>query len=221
MRQAGCSKMKWQTACLALLAALPLLLGGCAGETQNPYAGEILICLDAGHGGSDSGAVLDARLEKDDNLRMVLAVQAELEAQGAKVLLTRGGDTFVELAERAEMANEAGASVFVSFHRNAGGGQGAEVWIDKKPDGWETSLGQRIQKALVQAGFTDRGVKKGTAGSKTVNYTVVGRTEMPACLIELGFIDNPDDNALLDTYHSEIAGGIARAILLETGLAAE
>lgn len=213
--------MKWQILLLTALTVLPLVLGGCSGENKNPYEGEILICLDAGHGGEDSGAVLSARLEKDDNLRMALAVGAELEARGAKVIYTRGDDTFVELADRASYANDQGASVFVSFHRNAGGGQGAEVWIDKKPDGWELSLGQRIQDALVQVGFTDRGVKKGTAGSKTANYTVVGRTEMPACLIELGFIDNPEDNNLLDTYHSELAEGIARAILLETGLITE
>lgn len=212
--------MKWHIL-LAALAVLPLALSGCGAESKNPYEGEILICLDAGHGGGDSGAVLDGRLEKDDNLRMALAVGAELEAGGAKVVYTRGDDTFVELADRANFANKQGASVFVSFHRNAGGGQGSEVWIDKKPDRWETDLGQRIQDALVQVGFTDRGVKKGTAGSRTTNYTVVGRTKMPACLIELGFIDNPEDNAMLDTYHSELAKGIARAILLETGLAAE
>lgn len=214
--------MKPHILLLAVAAALPLVLGGCGGgENKNPYEGEILICLDAGHGGDDSGAVLDTRLEKDDNLRMTLAVGAELEAQGANVIYTRGDDTFVELVDRANYANKNGASVFVSFHRNAGGGQGAEVWIDKSPDKWEKSLGQRIQDALVQVGFTDRGVKKGTASYKNSNYTVVGRTKMPACLIELGFIDNPDDNALLDTYHSELAKGIARAILLETGLVTE
>ncbi len=214
--------MKAQYLAALAAAVLPLLLGGCGGgQVKDPYAGDIIICLDAGHGGDDSGAVLDSRLEKDDNLRMVLAVGAELEARGAKVIYTRGDDTFVELWDRADYANQQEASVFVSFHRNAGGGQGAEVWIDKSPDKWEKSLGQRIQNALVQVGFTDRGVKKGTAGDKTINYTVVGRTKMPACLIELGFIDNPDDNALLDAYQAELATGIARAILEETGLAAE
>lgn len=213
--------MKRLVICLAAAALMPMLLSGCGEHAESPYQGEILICLDAGHGGEDSGAVLEGRLEKDDNLAMVLAVKEKLEAQGAAVILTRAEDTDLELDRRAELANAQDASVFVSFHRNAGGGQGAEVWIDKSPDKWEKSLGRRLQDALVQVGFTDRGVKRGTAGSANRNYTVVGRTEMPACLIEMGFLDCPEDNALLDTYHSELAQAIARAILLETGLAAE
>lgn len=214
--------MKLHTLVLVAVAALPLVLGGCGGgEDKNPYEGDIIFCLDAGHGGNDSGAVLDGRLEKDDNLRMALAVGAKLEASGATVIYTRSDDTFVELRDRAAYANDQGASVFVSFHRNAGGGQGGEVWIDKSPDQWEKSLGARLQKAMVQVGFTNRGVKKGTAGSKSQNYTVIGRTEMPACLMELGFIDNPDDNAILDTYHEELASAIAQALLKETGLATE
>ena len=209
--------MKTQVILLAL-ALLPLVLGGCAETVENPYEGDILICLDAGHGGDASGAVLDQRLEKDDNLAMTLAVGSILESHGAKVIYTRSDDTDVELQERAAFANQQGASVFVSFHRNAGGGQGAEVWIDKSPDRWEKSLATRIQKEMVQVGFTDRGVKRGTAGNSTINYTVIGRTKMPACLIELGFIDNEADNDLLDTYWNELAEGIAGAILAEVGL---
>ena len=206
---------------LFLTLALLLVLTACGVRSGgNPYEGELLICLDAGHGGTDSGAVLEQRLEKDDNLAMALAVGAHLEAAGLRVIYTRGDDTFVELKERANYANKQGASMFVSFHRNAGGGQGAEVWIDKSPDKWEQSLGAAIQKVLVQIGFTDRGVKKGTAASKLQNYTVIGRTEMPACLVELGFIDNPDDNALLDTYQTELARGIADAILAQVGVKA-
>ena len=207
------------TAIFLLLALMPLLLGGCSQPTQNPYEGEIVICLDAGHGGNDSGAVLDKRLEKDDNLRMVLDVGALLEAQGVKVIYTRSDDTFIELADRPQYANESGASMFVSFHRNAGGGQGAEVWIDKSPDKWEKSLAQRLQDVMGQVGFTNRGVKTGTAGNQNINYTVVGRSEMPACLIELGFIDNEADNAMLDMYWEDLARGIADAILQEVGLA--
>ena len=212
--------MKIATVGLLLLALAPLVLGGCsAGESKDPYAGDLVVCLDAGHGAHDNGAVLDKRLEKNDNLQMALDVGALLEAQGVKVIYTRSDDTFIELRDRAQYANESGASMFVSFHRNAGGGQGAEVWIDKEPDKWEKSLGQRLQDALVQVGFTDRGVKKGTAGNKNQNYTVVGRTEMPACLLEIGFIDSEADNAMLDMYWEDLARGIAGAILQEVGLA--
>lgn len=203
---------------LCVVLVMVLMLAACDGQSsENPYAGDLLICLDAGHGGTDSGAVLDQRLEKDDNLAMALAVGAKLEAAGLQVVYTREEDAFVELKDRAAYANEQGACMFVSFHRNAGGGQGAEVWIDKSPDQWEKNLGAAIQKALVNIGFTNRGVKRGTASSKQQNYTVIGRTEMPACLVELGFIDSVDDNALLDTYHDELAQAIANAILGQVG----
>ena len=205
---------------LFLTLALLLVLTACGVRSGgNPYEGELLICLDAGHGGTDSGAVLEQRLEKDDNLAMTLAVGSILESRGAKVIYTRSDDTDVELQNRAAFANKMDASMFVSFHRNAGGGQGAEVWIDKSPDRWEKSLATRIQSVMARVGFTDRGVKRGTAGNSTINYTVIGRTQMPACLIELGFIDNEADNDLLDTYWTELAEGIAEAILQEVGLA--
>ena len=74
--------------------------------------------------------------------------------------------------------------------------------------------------ALEQAGVQKvRGVKHGTAGNPAVSYTVVGRTEMPACLVELGFIDNDEDNALLDrhwdAYAQAIADGILRMVELK------
>lgn len=200
-----------------LLMLLPAtLLAGCS---KNPYSGSIVICLDAGHGGSDSGAVLEERLEKTDNLAVTLAVRDALVAQGATVILTREDDTFVELSDRAAFANKQNASVFVAFHRNAGGGQGAEVWIDSKPDAYEKSLAERILSGLESVGVSkNRGVRTGTSADPKKNYTVISRTKMPACLIELGFIDSEGDNALLDEHLDAYAQAIAQAILTEVGL---
>lgn len=196
---------------LRLRGALP------GGDDAFQVPEQIIVCLDAGHGGTDAGAVNGDRLEKNDNLRMALAVRDKLESAGSErltVLLTRADDAALELQQRVDLANENGATLFVSLHRNSGGGKGVEVWTSSLKEKAECRLAQYIMDALEQAGVQKvRGVKHGTAGNPAVSYTVVGRTEMPACLVELGFIDNDEDNALLDSHWDAYAQAIADGIL--------
>ncbi len=196
---------------LKLRGALP------GGDDAFQVPEQIIVCLDAGHGGTDAGAVNGDRLEKNDNLRMALAVRDKLENAGSErltVLMTRTDDTFLELQQRVDLANENGATLFVSLHRNSGGGKGVEVWTSSLKEKAECRLAQYIMDGLEQAGVQKvRGVKHGTAGNPAVSYTVVGRTEMPACLVELGFIDNDEDNALLDSHWDAYAQAIADGIL--------
>lgn len=207
-------------AVLALVAAAVsvwLFSGGGDPENQFSIPDEILICLDAGHGGHDVGAVNGDRYEKDDNLRMAQAVQEKLESAGfdnLSVLLTRTDDTFLELEERVQIANDAKATLFISFHRNSGGGQGVETWTSAEGLWPETALATYIQNNLAQADISrDRGVKKGTASNPHASYYVVGHTEMPACLVELGFIDNGEDNLAFDRQFDRWAQAIADGIL--------
>ncbi len=178
----------------------------------------IVICLDAGHGGDDPGAVNGDRQEKDDNLAVVLAVRDALDAAGhdnLEVILTREDDTALTLEERVAFANDNDATLFISVHRNSGGGQGVETWISAAGLKPETVLATYIQKNLVEVGVAkDRGVKKGTAGNPKTSYYVVGNTLMPACLVELGFIDDDAaDNTLLDEHFTDYAQAIADGIL--------
>ena len=204
-------------AVIITVLALRLLGDGSDPENHFTVPEHILICLDAGHGGHDVGAVNGDRYEKDDNLRMALAVQETLERAGfdnLSVILTRTDDTFLELEERVQIANDADATLFLSFHRNSGGGQGVETWISAEGQWPETALATYIQNGLGEAGVTrDRGVKKGTASNPHASYYVVGNTEMPACLLELGFIDSDEDNAAFDTYFDAWAEAIADGIL--------
>ena len=111
----------------------------------------IVICLDAGHGGDDPGAVLQERTEKDDNLRMALAVRDKLEDFGSdrvEVLLTREDDSALELQERVDIANNANATLFVALHRNSGGGTGVEVWTSAEAENAECRLANYIMDAL-------------------------------------------------------------------------
>lgn len=198
---------------LKLRGALPSSSAG--DDFQVPD--EILICLDPGHGDTDAGAVNGERLEKDDNLRMGLLVREKLEQAGfdnLSVVMTREDDTFLELQQRVDVANEANATLFVSLHRNSGGGKGVEVWTSHLAEKAECRLAKNIMNALEQVGVQKvRGVKHGTAGNADISYTVVGRTEMPACLVELGFLDDAEDNALLDSHWDAYAQAIADGIL--------
>ncbi|WDC83359.1 N-acetylmuramoyl-L-alanine amidase [Caloramator sp. mosi_1] len=167
------------------------------------------VCLDYGHGGVDSGAVYKGRCEKDDNLELGLKIAEELRRHGVIVGETRTSDTTLSLKDRTLFANKGNFDYFISFHRNA--------YIPEKTNGVETyvyiigreksiELANKIQKALTQVGFTNRGVKK-------ANFYVLRETKSPAVLIEVGFIDNSEDNKLFDSRKDEIAKEIAKAIL--------
>ena len=177
-------------------------------------AAERTFMLDAGHGGSDSGAVYNGRLEKNDNLRITLAVGERLARSGERVLYTRTDDSTVDLTYRSTMANSAGATYFVSFHRNSAStvGRGVEVYYYTGLSAQSTAarMAAPVQDALVACGFHNRGVKQ-------ANFSVLRRTSMPAILIELAFINNEAENAKLDSEFDRIADAIASALLSFVG----
>ena len=169
-------------------------------------AAERTFMLDAGHGGSDSGAVYNGRLEKNDNLRITLAVGERLARSGERVLYTRTDDSTVDLTYRSTMANSAGATYFVSFHRNSAStvGRGVEVYYYTGLSAQSTAarMAAPVQDALVACGFHNRGVKQ-------AKFSVLRRTSMPAILVELAFINNEAENAKLDSEFDRIADAIA------------
>lgn len=177
-------------------------------------AAERTFMLDAGHGGSDSGAVYNGRLEKNDNLRITLAVGERLARSGERVLYTRTDDSTVDLTYRSTMANSAGATYFVSFHRNSAStvGRGVEVYYYTGLSAQSTAarMAAPVQDALVACGFHNRGVKQ-------AKFSVLRRTSMPAILVELAFINNEAENAKLDSEFYRIADAIASALLSFVG----
>ena len=190
--------------CLALVAAAALA----AAIVLNGM--RVDVCLDPGHGGHDSGAEYEGRLEKDDNLELALAVEKELKARGVKVCMTREDDTFISLSGRCRKANLRRAKLFVALHRNsAENAHGVEIWIH--------SDAPQKDNALSTAGISEnRGVKSGFAREDGKNYFVNSRTNMPSCLAEIGFITDDGDNRLfddnLDAYAQAIADGIAKTL---------
>lgn len=168
------------------------------------------IMLDAGHGGQDPGAVYKGRQEKDDNLKLALAVGEILERNGIDVSYTRTTDIYQTPFEKAQLANQAGVDYFISFHRNSSPKdnqyQGVEVLVYDK-SGIKYQMAENIVGALGELGFREIGVKE------RPGLVVLRRTKMPALLIETGFINSDGDNQLFDEKFQEIAQSIADAIL--------
>ncbi len=204
---------------LALICLLAIIQAIAANQTFKPKTEGLLVFVDAGHGGKDVGASATfggtVRYEKDDNLRLAIAVEKHLEAKGVRVEVSRFDDTFVELEDIADMANKSGAALFVSLHRNSAvSGNGVEIWIDKKAPKEDKKLAENILEQLDKVGISaNRGVRSGLASDSNQDYYVNKHTEMPSCLIEMGFITSEKDNALLDENLDAYAEAIAKGII--------
>ncbi len=149
-----------------------------------------LICLDAGHGGTDPGACANGLKEKDITLKAVKKMGALLEKQGVDVVYTRTKDIYTALGERCRIANSRKCDAFVSIHNNAA--------VNAAANGIETlcytknNLAYYIQQNLIdELKLADRGVKE------RKDLYVLNSTDMQAVLVELGFISNVKEAGLL------------------------
>lgn len=171
-----------------------------------PYS----IMLDAGHGGRDPGAVYNGRQEKDDNLRLVLAVGEILQNNGMDVEYTRTTDVYESPYEKAMEANNAGVDFFVSLHRNSFPTDNVVSGVESLVydlSGIKLQMAENINAQLESIGFINLGV------NARPNLVVLRRTKMPAVLVEVGFINSNTDNQLFDDNFNDIALAIATGIL--------
>lgn len=184
---------------------------------ENPVTNlGITVCLDPGHGGNDPGCNVDDRLEKDDNLALALAARDCMEAAGITVVMTREDDTYVSLDDRCYIANQAEADYFISIHRNYASGiaNGVEVWKSTNASDASIYLADEVSAGLEAVGVSrNRGVHTGSQSSEYEDYEVLRETTMPGVLIEMGFVENSDDNWYFDTYLEEYAQAITQAVL--------
>lgn len=169
------------------------------------------IIIDAGHGGEEPGATYQGRLEKNDTLRLALAVGQILSDNGVTVSYTRVSDIYQSPWEKAQIANDWGADYFLSIHRNAmpipGSASGSESLIYALGGSAEL-LAKNINQQLKQTGFNDLGI------IERPGLIVLRETEMPAVLVEVGFIDNEADNQFFDENFEAIAQAIADGVLI-------
>lgn len=219
--------MRYQRAILTVLCLFIFATCSAAGRrpSGNPYvpgkyqdasvAMKPLVILDAGHGGTDEGAKVRSFLEKKVTLLTTLLTKKHLEELGYRVILTRSRDSYISLPKRVQIANKAKASLFVSIHFNASKSveaQGIEVFYYNSDEMWRSRASQRLAGCILgrvidQTDGTSRGVKHG-------NFHVIRETDMPAVLVEGGFITNQTErNRLKDrSYLDRIAVGIAQGV---------
>ena len=205
--------------------------------TTSPPPALRVIVIDAGHGGQDTGTQnkplkLD---EKDFTLDVANRLRAILAKQGYQVLMTRTDDRFIELARRAEIANKAGADLFISIHFNAVGGvplvRGSETYVmtpryqrstgsaKREPgdnvanpgntmDAWNSLLGYHMHaKVLAELGSVDRGFKR-------ARFAVLRLVNSPGVLIEAGYLSNNDEARKIATpdYRASLAEALADGV---------
>ena len=167
------------------------------------------IIIDPGHGGWDNGAQYGGRREKDDNLALALEVGARLEQDGYDVIYTRTEDVYDSPAQKARIANASEGDLFVSFHRNSSPTPNTYSGVETlvyEDEGLVSDLARNINRQLSLAGYNDLGVRE------RKDLAVLKRTQMPAVLIETGFINTDEDNVLFDNQFAQIADGIAEGI---------
>lgn len=190
-----------------------------------------VIVLDPGHGGRDSGARGASTVEKALVLDLARNLADRLRAAGHQVQLTRSSDEYVDLTSRCERAAALGADLFVSLHFNAGANseaRGIETFVLPPPGLPSTSgtgsdlsatpgnrfqganrvLGHAIQRHLLAAtGAEDRGLKQ-------ARFVVLRHAPCPAALVELGFLSNPAEEALIRSpaYREALADGLVSGI---------
>lgn len=180
------------------------------------------VCIDPGHGGTDSGAVgQNGAKEKDVVLQIGLQVKAALERNNIDVVMTRTADMTsgkLVIADRCKIANNANVDYLVSIHANADGdrddktGFGTETWAySASSTGY--SLAKAVQRELIAAnGLTDRGVKVKV-------WDILKGTKAPAILVETAFINNSAEERLLTdvAFQRLTAESIAKGIVQQLG----
>ena len=173
--------------------------------------GEITVVVDAGHGGTDTGAWSPhGYQEKEANLLVATALKSALEARGYKVLMTRTDDSFPALYDRPKVAHRNGADAFISIHHNA-------PPLDKDPRQFRyhaiyawNDIGTALATALnrrVAAMFGDRLKNNGVPHA---NFAVTRNPEIPSCLVEVDFISTPEGE--IDCWDRERQKRVAEAI---------
>jgi N-acetylmuramoyl-L-alanine amidase len=184
------------------------------------------VLIDAGHGGSDSGAIANGMLEKDLNLKIALKLQALVEESGGTAVLTRIEDRSTatpkrkkdiydkhdDLAYRKKLMIESKADIFVSIHMNAcndSSCRGVQVYYSS--NGLSENLGKTLQKSIYNT--TKYGQKWDAKELKNGVYLLKG-AKIPAALVECGFITNWSEARLLksENYQRKVAWGIYTGI---------
>lgn len=184
-----------------------------AAQTQSSSSGSLSgynIVIDPGHGGKDPGAIgLNNTLEKDIVTSTADYVVQQLEEAGANVIMTRSGDYFVSLDERAQISNSYNTDAFISLHYDTFSAVPVSGVTTYYNSGSDASLARLLDSTLTST------VSLPSRGTQQAGYKVLRETNAPSVLIELGFITNPNDLTVVQTadYQSSVARAITNGLI--------
>ncbi|MFI8574411.1 N-acetylmuramoyl-L-alanine amidase [Rossellomorea aquimaris] len=181
------------------------------------------IMIDPGHGGTDPGAVYNGNEEKTFNLLTALIVRDFLlKNYNVNILMTRTGNETLSLTERSNLANRSKPDFYLSIHHNAGGGTGFESYVYNGSVPSQTITYQRIIHDEVISAIKLT-YKVFDRGKKRANFHVLRETNMSSLLLEILFIDNPTDIALMNNaaFRNTVGVAIARGVAKALGLPAK
>ena len=170
------------------------------------------VVIDAGHGGKDPGATsVLGYYEKGVNLAVAARVAYLLEQRGIRVEMTRTGDYYVELEDRAALANRLGADLFVSIHADSSpksSTQGYTIYIANGASRASQRAADALENAMAGTGLSNKGVRK-------ANYHVLVDTTGPAVLVEMGYLSNRYEAGLLrdSSFQDRMAEAVADGII--------
>src|SRR5262245_10472727 len=200
----------------AIFSAATLLVSFLAGSSyaakRSSSGGDgspTTVVIDAGHGGYDRGGIPGQRVsEKDMTLDVARRLKSVLQANGYRVVMTRDSDVFVPLGTRTSIANSYRNAIFVSVHFNSATRRGAS--------GIETYFYSRDSLALASAihHYVAGGAPSENRGVRRRGYFVLRRANMPAVLVECGFLTNPTEAAYAQnaSYRQKLAEAIAAGV---------
>lgn len=174
------------------------------------------VCIDAGHGGSASGAVNGKVMEKDKTLLIAQEVKKAFLALGIDVTMTRETDKYLTIDQRCQIERASGAACCISLHMDAAGSSasGMTAWLHSKAPASYKVWAKNVLAGLKQVGYTSnraQEVNLGYRGDTTKNYGWNAGTKSPSMLLELGFITNDKNLAEFDRNYKAYAKAIARA----------
>lgn len=183
------------------------------GEGVKKEPEEIVVAIDAGHGGADDGCVRKGVKEKEVNLDIAKKVQSKLQTMGYQVVLVREEDEFMTLSKRVKVAKKAHADVYVSIHQNS-----SDVWKARGVEAYYSGQfakedSQRLAQLLHEQVLSNTGANKRSI-YEWEEFHVIRESVMPSCLIETGFLTNASERQRLAdaSYQEKIADGIASGI---------
>jgi N-acetylmuramoyl-L-alanine amidase len=170
------------------------------------------VVVDAGHGGKDNGAFRRyGGAEKNATLDVATRLASKLRESQFRVVMTRSGDIFIPLDDRAAISNQQSNAIFVSVHFNDSGRRGIRGFETYYHSSVARPLAYRIQQHLLTLpGAVNRGVK-------TANFRVLRKAQYPAVLVECGFLSNRKEGAAARSAgrRDNLADKIAEAIVDE------